>query len=147
MFVRDAMVATPLVVDPATSVGEFVRRLLASNQTTAAVVEAGGLVGMVSIEDVFRRLVPSYIAMDAKLAEVVHASYFEEAFVRLERVAVREVMATAVDALEPQDPIMRAVELFVSRRRKTVPVLEGGRFIGSVTRRSVLQVVTRNGKA
>jgi predicted transcriptional regulator len=147
MLVRDAMVPPSLVVQPTTTLAEYVGMVMSSNMTTAVVVDDDRLVGMVSMADVFRRILPAYVAMDERLVAVIHATYFEEAFAKLERTAVSEIMATAIDSLRPQDTVLRAVELFVRKKRKTLPVLDGERLVGVLTRRRVLELVTRQAKA
>lgn len=144
MFARDAMLSTPLVVQPATSLLEFVHAVLNCNQTTAVVVDDGKVVGIVSAKDVFQRILPHYIDLDAKLAQVMHPSYFEEQFAVFAQTSVGDVMTTEVDCAAPDDPIIHIVAMFVQRRRKTVPIVADGRYLGSVTRRSVLWTVTRN---
>lgn len=141
MLVRDALVATPFVVTPDTSLFEFVDRILGGNQTTASVVEHSLLVGIVSATDVLKQLVPSYLAMDESLAHVLHDSFFEEELGKLHNVLVRHAMTRKVDVLPPDASVMAAVSMFVRHGRKTVPIVEQGRFVGAVTRRSVLRLV------
>jgi len=140
MLVRDALIPTPLVVQPTTTLLEFIHMVLNSNQTNAVVVEDGLLRGLLSASDVFRSLLPHYIAMDERLAPAVHPSYVEEQWEKFKLREAREVMVTELDTLPPEASIMQAVSLFVQRDRKTVPVVSDGRFIGSVTRRSVLHL-------
>lgn len=144
MLVRDAMLPNPLTLTPDTKVAEFVDAVLGSNQTTGAVVDQGGLlVGVVSVLDVFRRILPSYVERGRNLASVMHESYFDEAFAELTAVPVRDIMVTEVQTLPPDIGIMQAIHTFVFDRYKTIPVCdEDGRYLGSVTRRSVLRRVT-----
>jgi CBS domain-containing protein len=140
MLVRDALIPTPLVVEPTTTVLDFIHMVLTSNQTNAAVVEHGVLLGLLSASDVFRRLVPHYAAMDERLAPAVHVDYVEKQFEKFKLHQAREVMPTEIDTLPPDASIVQAVSLFVQQGRKTVPVVASGRFVGSVTRRSVLHL-------
>lgn len=141
MLVRDALVASPLVVTPDTTLFEFVDRILGGNQTTASVVDGTLLVGIVSATDVLKQLVPPYLNMDENLANVLHDSFFEEEIGKLHNVLVRHAMVRKLDTLPPDASVMQAVSLFVSHSRKTVPVVETGVFLGAVTRRSVLRLV------
>jgi CBS domain-containing protein len=147
MFVRDALIPTPLVVVPSTTLLDFIHMVLNSNQTIAAVVEDGTLLGVLSAADVFRSLLPHYIAMDARLATAVHADYVEEQFEKFKLRRAEDVMVAEVDTLPPDASIMEAVALFVHSGRKTVPVVADGRFVGSVTRRSVLGLFARRAKS
>ncbi|MEZ5964793.1 MAG: CBS domain-containing protein [Planctomycetota bacterium] len=141
MLVRDALIPTPLTVQPSATLLEFIHMILNSNQTNAVVVDNGILKGLLSASDVYRRLVPHYIAMDDRLAPAVHESYVEEQWEKFKHHRAHEVMVTELDTLPPDASIMQAVSLFVKQGRKTVPVVdEGSRYVGSVTRRSVLQL-------
>lgn len=145
MLVRDALVANPLIVSPSTSLFELVDRILGGNQTTAAVVDQGRLVGIVSSTDVLKKLIPSYLYMDASLAGVLHPTFFEERLDQLRNVRVDDVMERHIVALPPDATVMQAVVLFVQSGHKTVPVVGAdGMFHGSVTRRSVLTLVRRS---
>lgn len=143
MRAREAMIPNPFTVAPDTTLLEFILGVLGGNQTTASVVDGDRLVGMVSVEDVFKRLVPPYVGMTANLVTVLHESYFEEIFEKFKNTPVGAVMSRDVDSMTPDEPLMQAVALFVGRARKTLPVIEHGRFVGAVTRRSVLAAATR----
>lgn len=147
MRARDAMIPNPLVVPPTATLLDFILAVLNSNQTSAAVVKDGRLLGMVSVEDVFRQLLPHYVDISGRLADVLHETYFEEAFERMKGITVDTVMARDVDAMGPDEPLMHAVAMFVKKWRKTLPVLEQDRYLGSVTRRSVLAAATRKARA
>ncbi len=143
MLVQDAMLPNPLTVKPETSVAQFIDDVLGSNQTTGVVVNDDGiLLGVVSVLDVFRRILPSYVDLGENLASIIHEGFFDEAFAELTAVPVKSVMITEVHTLAPDEGIMRAVKIFVFERFKTIPVVDKGRYVGSVTRRSVLRRVT-----
>lgn len=142
MLVRDAMLPNPLTVKPETSVAQFVDDVLGSNQTAGVVVnERGKLLGVVSVLDVFRRILPKYVDLGENLASMIHEDFFDEAFARLSAVPVSSVMTREVQSLAPDEGIMRAVKIFVFDRFKTIPVIKDGLYVGSVTRRSVLRRV------
>ena len=143
MLVKDAMLPNPLTVGPDTSVAQFVDDVLGSNQTTGSVIDDDGrLVGVVSVLDVFRRILPSYVQPGRNLGAMIHEGHFDEEFAALTTVPVRSIMTREVETLSPDEGIMRAIQIFVFDRYKTIPVVEDGKFVGSVTRRSVLRRVT-----
>lgn len=144
MLARDAILPNPLTVSPDTTVLEFIDSVLNSNQTTAAVLDGDRLVGMISVKDVFQRILPAYVDMAGRLADVMHAGYFEEKFEKFKHTQVREIMSTEIDSIAPDDAVIQAVAMFVKQDRKTLPVLDGNTFVGSLTRRSVLWMVTRH---
>lgn len=143
MYVKQALIPNPLTTTPEANLVNLVLSILDCDQTTAAVIDSRGkLVGMVGVHDFFRKIIPHYVDMDQKLMNVMHEGYFEERFKRSQKITVGEVMVTEIDALAPDDALIRAVAMLVQKRRKTLPVVEGDRFIGLVTRRSVLRAVT-----
>lgn len=142
MLVMSALVPNPLTVAADASVLDLVRKILDSNQTTAVVLDAAGeLLGIVSVDDVLRRVVPNYVNPDSELASVIHDGYFEEKFTQLAKVRVIEIMTRDVVTVAPTDTIIRAVALFVRAGHKTFPVIDNGRFVGTITRRSILRCV------
>jgi len=142
MLVRSAMLPDPLTVRPETTLVEFIRAVLGSNQTTAAVVDGDRLLGVVSVHDIFLKILPPYVGHE--IAEVIREGYFEEKFVKFTNIAVADVMVTDVSTLSPNEAVIKAVALFVRKSHKTIPVIENGRYIGSLTRRSVLRRVTES---
>ena len=144
MFIRDAMVSRPLVVRPQTSLTEFVDAVLASSQTTATVIDADSkVVGIISLQDVCHAIGPAYLDAHAELGGFVHEGYFDEKFEELERRTVSEIMTRDVTTVEPGEAVIRAVIMFAQLNRKSLPVIEDGRFAGTVTRRSVFRCVRR----
>jgi len=141
MAIRDALDANPLTVPPDATVIQLIEAILGTKHTTAAVLDAEGrLLGMVGAHDVFRKIVPKYLQTDRNLMDVFHDGYYEEKFVLFKETPVSQIMSTKLDAVHPDDPIIKAVALIVDKRRKTLPVIESdGAFIGLITRRSLLR--------
>ena len=54
---------------------------------------------------------------------------------------VRDFMTTELDTVSPDDTLIKAVVIIVEHRRKTLPVVQDGKFLGMVTRRSILEKV------
>ena len=143
MLVRSALLPNPLIVSPKTTVLEFCHNVLDSNQTTAAVIDDDDrLRGMVSLTNVFKKIVPHYVDMNSKLAHVIREGYFEEKFEEFKHTAVEDIMERDTRTIKPEDTVMIALELFSTEAYKTLPVVENGKFVGTITRRSVLRQVT-----
>jgi len=140
MLVRDATISNPMTVAPAESLMDFIDTVLDTNQTTAVVIAGdGALLGVVSVHDIFRVTLPHYLVADDKLTGVLRDGYFAEKFAKFRNIRVSEIMRTEVDTLGPNDAIIQAVGLFVGKQRKMIPVVEDGKFLGIITRRSVLR--------
>jgi predicted transcriptional regulator len=80
--------------------------------------------------------------MDDRLAGLMHEGYFEEKFAEFKHLMVGDIMTKEVDTLRPHDAVIEAVGMFYRKGHKTIPVIENGLYIGSITRRSVLRKVT-----
>ena len=143
MYVHEAMLPNPVTTQKDESFVSLLRRVVNERQATAAVLDDGGrLLGVVGIHDILRRIVPHYLDLDLKLMEVLHASYFEERLLKFEDLPVGDMMSTDLDTVAPDDTLIKAASLIVERRRKTLPVIDAeGRFIGMLTRRSLLEHV------
>lgn len=142
MLVRDAMLADSITAAPDESFESLIKRLVKSRQATAAVIdEDRRLLGLVGVHDILRRVVPHYLDLDTKLAEVMHDTYFEDRLDRLKDTHVSDLMQTEIDCVSPDDALIKAVVFIVAHRRKTLPVIEAERFIGMVTRRSILDLI------
>jgi len=142
MQIRDTMLENPLTTTPEETFASLLPRLLSSRQATAAVLDDDRrLVGIVGIYDILRSVVPLYVDLDQKLAAMLHQGFLTERLDGLAERQVRELMTEDIDSVAPGDSLTRAVVLIVEKRRKTLPVLEDGRFVGMVTRRTILEKV------
>jgi CBS domain-containing protein len=112
--VRHAMTERPITVHPDTSAAEFYRLLEEHGITTCPVVtETGELKGMASRVDLLRTLRPS------RELDVLGPS-------ELSGITVREIMRCGVVTLEPEDPLVAALDLFVDTRFHALPVVRRG---------------------
>jgi len=142
MLVKYAMETEPLRVPTDAPLRTILEAVLGSHQDAAMVVdESGNLLGLVGIHDILRRIVPGYLDLDSNLAEVMHENYFDEVFSKLSEVTAADLMSKGadVDTVSPDDAVIKAAALFVEHRRKIIPVVEGSRLVGVITRRSVLR--------
>jgi len=142
MLVKYAMETEPIRVATTAPLRTVLESILASNQDAAMVVDnAGSLLGLVGIHDILRRIVPGYLDLDANLAKVMHENYFDEVFAKVADVTAADLMSKGdgLDSVSPDDAVIKAAALFVEHRRKVLPVVEGSRVVGVITRRSVLR--------
>lgn len=149
MKIKNSMNPDCLKVNQKDRLWDMINAILGSNQDSTPVVDdSGRLVGMVSIHDVFERLMPSYIAMDEKLMEVMHESYFEERFHKIEHLTAGDLMHKEIDTAAPEDSVIRVVALLVQHKRRSLPVIdEDGILLGMVSRRGILRrLKTKIGK-
>ncbi len=140
MKVINSIVPNTIQVDGDILLWDLINTILDSEQDMAPVVKDGKLEGLVSIHDILGKVVPNYVRMDEKLMDVMHEGYFEERFRKIAHLTARDLMVRNPDLVRPDDAVIRAVAKFVSHNRKTLPVVEhDGRFVGLITRKSVLR--------
>jgi CBS domain-containing protein len=145
MLVKDAMVMTPLKVNPDAKLREILEEILGGDQAGVAVVDTRGtLLGLVGTHDVLRMIVPNYVDQVETLAGLIHEGYFEERFNKLAGVTAEDVMSREVDVVKSSDTIIKAAAIFVEHNRKVLPVVDKGQFVGMITRRSLLERIARD---
>lgn len=105
------------------------------------------LVGIVSEKDIVRDLNRAAgVASDRGLLELLlaarrpnHPNLLDVCEHRLLRARVTEVMTPDVLTVHPQDPVAEAVRKLRSRGVKRLPVVDGRRVVGIVTRNDLLE--------
>jgi CBS domain-containing protein len=131
-----------VTVSKQTPVSEVLVRLLEMEHDAAAVLdEKGDFVAVIGIREVLRSIVPAHVYLDPKLAAMVHDGYFEEHFARIKDTPTSKLMDTSIEILTPASTVFKAVALIIENRRKTIPVVDGKKYLGMVTRKSLLTKV------
>jgi CBS domain-containing protein len=76
------------------------------------------------------KLFGNWISSEAELAE---------AYEQVRRRRVRDIMQSPVITVSPDDEVWRAARLMIEHDIKRLPVVEGGRLVGIVTRHDLLK--------
>lgn len=141
MKAGDVMTVNVVTASPDTTVAELVRLMLARGISAVPVVDAAGtLMGLVSESDLMRRAEigtekrrgawQSFFTGTARLArDYVHSHAAKAA----------DVMTRAVVSVGPEAPLGEIADLMDEKRIKRVPVVQGGRLVGLVSRRDLLR--------
>ena len=130
MLVQDIMHQDVTVVGPRDTLAAVERRLRPRGIRHVPVVDAGGLVGIVSDRDVKSAMASAAPSQGAR------GSAFDE-------LAVADVMAHPVITVAPSFPVEEAARLMVTKRISALPVTEAGRLVGIVTDTDLLQLFVR----
>lgn len=142
MKASEIMTRGVIAVTPDTPVRDVAKLMVDQRISGVPVIDDGKLVGIVSENDLVRRVElgtektrPRWVQFltsdDTLLAEYVHARG---------RVA-RDVMTTNVVTVAPDDPIAFVAEVLETRHIKRVPVVDGGKVVGIVSRANLLQAL------
>lgn len=141
MKVGDVMSSPVVTVGPEAPFPEIVDRLLTAGISGVPVVDADGrLLGIVTEADLVSKEAYGYRRRRALglLADVLHGR--DAAWVRKGAGrAARDVMTAPVDVVAPGDDLAAAARRMLERGHKRLPVVDGGRVVGVVSRHDVLR--------
>ncbi len=151
MKVRDVMARNPMALPPTTSVATAAVALAEGKVGGCPVVdpETGAVVGMLTETNILealaqqhrelRMLMPPEIAFGISFVEIVRDREAVGAFAELRDRPISEIMTREVVTVAPSDDVETVIRAMVKRRIHRVPVLEGGKVVGIVTRTDILR--------
>lgn len=128
MLAKDIMSQPVVTVRPDTGVAEASRLLTRLGYTALPVVETdGGPIGMVTEHDLLRNRVPH----DPRLHRAPEP--------HLPDADVSAVMSVPAECVTPGTDLAEVANLMVRQRIRAVPVVDGERLVGIITRRDILR--------
>ncbi|MBW8057681.1 MAG: CBS domain-containing protein [candidate division NC10 bacterium] len=128
MQVVERMKTKLVVASPTDSVAAAWRLLRQHQIRHLPVVEEGKLVGIVTDRDI-RLVFPSALTSGRREQDPHDA---------LEKVAVREIMTGQVVTVAPEASIANVARLLLERRIGGLPVVQGSRLVGIITKTDIL---------
>ena len=128
MQVVERMKTKLVVASPTDSVAAAWRLLRQHQIRHLPVVEEGKLVGIVTDRDI-RLVFPSALTSGSREQDPHDA---------LEKVAVREIMTGQVVTVAPEASIANVARLLLERRIGGLPVVQGSRLVGIITKTDIL---------
>lgn len=139
MRARDIMTTPVISVRPGMPVKEAAA-LLATNGFTAlpVVSEDDRLVGIVTEADLMRDRVPRDPRAYCHPLEQLPTTT---------TTTVGEVMTTAVTAMSPGTDVAVLAKALLDAHQRSMPIVDGSRLVGIVTRRDVVRVIARDDRA
>jgi CBS domain-containing protein len=145
MLVRDFMTRDVLTVRPDTPIQQIISVLAGQAISGLPVVEGDRLVGIVSEGDLVMREKPLHLpAAIAFLGEMLVVENPQRTFEDLRRhvgATAADVMTREVQTIGPDAPIEEAARIMHDRDLKRLPVLEGGRLVGILTRKDLIRAL------
>lgn len=136
------MNAEVVTIPQGTPYREVERILREANISGAPVVgPSGELVGLVSEKDLFRVLYPFYRSFYENPELYSDLEARESKASDVADHPVERFMSSHVWTVEPDIPLMRAGAIMLARGIHRMPVMEEGKLVGIVTRRSVYRAV------
>lgn len=113
-----------------------------SSVNSMVVLEHGiKLVGVVSIKDVIRAVIPSYLADN--LGGFTWGGLLEERAKKAGLMYVRDIMSTELITIESKDMLIHCADLMIDNHLQRLPVVDkSGRVLGMVHIRDVYLAIT-----
>lgn len=135
MRVDAAMTQSVITVSPETSIKDAARLLVSCGISALPVVgRNGALVGIVSEADLLRlETRPDPRAQAAPIPPTANTT----------PMAVAAVMTTRVVTVRPEEDTADAARLMIDAGVKRLPVVEGGKLVGIISRRDLIRVIGR----
>lgn len=150
MKIRDVMAKDPVTLAPEATLREAAITLADESVGGCPVVdERGKVIGMLSEVDILealktqnkelRMLMPPEITFGISFVEIIKEREAIAAFKDVENRLVKDVMTHEVHAVAPDDNVEKAIHLMVQNKIHRIPVVQGDRLVGIVTRGDVLR--------
>ena len=143
MKAADVMVSNVITVGVNASIGEVAAILLNNNISGAPVVgEKGELVGIVSEGDLIRRPETGTSKRHSWWLELLsNERTLAAEYVKSHSRKVADVMTSDVITAKPDTPLGEIAAMLERNQIKRVPIVEGGKIVGLVSRANILQAL------
>ena len=143
MKAHDVMTWGTITVEPEASVARAVRLMLQNKISGLPVVDSDGrLVGMVTEGDFLRR---GELGTERRrprwLEFLVGPGRLADEYVQSSGRKVSEIMTPEVQTITPETPLDEVVRLMERHRIKRLPVVQGGKLVGIVSRANLLHAL------
>jgi CBS domain-containing protein len=130
LYVRDVMSSPVITIPPHTRLPAIKLVMKHKRVHRLPVVDGNRLVGIITLGDV-RNAFPS----DAPIVGAVESTYL------LMSVRAEAVMRTDVITIAHDAPLAQAAQLFLRHRISGLPVLDGDRLVGIITKSDLCRVI------
>ena len=146
MNVADVMTHTVISVTPDTPIAEVAGLMLQHRISGLPVVDANGaVVGIVTEGDLLRRAETGTERRRARWLEFLTSpGRLARDYANANARKAGEVMTEDVASVRPQDALADVVRLMEGRHIKRVPVIDGGRLVGIVSRANLVRALVEN---
>ncbi len=134
MKVGDWMTSGMVGIPPSTRIGDALATMLRLHVNGLAVVdEAQHLLGVVTLSDIRRRVLPTQQDLAEREDYLSNPQRMEDRFEEVALLPVEQVMTKSVATVSPGENVLKAGALMNARRVKQLPVVADGRVVGMLT--------------
>ncbi|MFI5184615.1 MAG: CBS domain-containing protein [Vicinamibacteria bacterium] len=149
MKVREIMTSDVVVVTPETSVNTVAQRMGKGSISGVPVVDAAGrVVGIVSELDLILRNArfepPAFFQILDGRIPLETPAHYRKRLRHMLGTEARDVMTEEVVTVGPDEEVESLADLMVRKRVNPIPVIEGGRLVGIVSRADIIRMMARD---
>ncbi len=142
MKARDVMTAPVITAAPETPIREIASLLLEHRISGLPIVEGGRVVGILSEGDLLRRIEIGTERRRSKWLDVLIDPNVQAADFSASRgMLARDVMTSDVVSVAPDSDLAEVARLLEQHRIKRVPVIDGERLVGIISRANLLRAL------
>lgn len=146
MKVKEVMTKDVVAVTPDTSIKEIADIFLKKNIGGVPVVNKNNeLVGIVTESDLIVKDIkihfPTYIQLLDAIIYLGGIKRFEEEFRKAIAATAEQVMTKNVYTVSPESEIEEAATLMYEKRISRLPVVEGKKLVGIITKRDIIKAI------
>ena len=153
LTVGEIMEHGPVTASPRDDVGSLIKLLREHELPGVPVVDGDGtLVGIVTEKDLVLRgddadlHLPHYIEIFGGVVFLEPLQHLEDKLRKAFANNVEEMMTADVDTISPDANVHEAAQLISRSGHNRLPVVEGGKLVGVVTRVDCLEALSRQGE-
>lgn len=130
--VTDGWISPEITLYEAVCAMQQTQSIAESSVNGMLVLEQGAkLVGILSIKDVVRAVIPTYL--EKNLRSFAWEGMLEEYAQKAQQVGVASIMSRKLITIGPVDSLMRCADLMINNRLQRLPVVdESGRVLGVI---------------
>jgi CBS domain-containing protein len=144
MVVQDVMSQKVVSVTPDTSYEGAAELMFAEKMNALPVVDVNGVLrGVLSEKDLFRAIYPDYGEYFINPEAFNDEDEREEKVKELRARPISVLMTTRVETVRPDTPLMLAGGLMVAHRIHSLPVVDGEKLVGVISREQVFHTILR----
>ena len=148
MRAKDIMTTEVVTVNADTQVTDIVTLLLEKHLSVVPVVDANqAVIGIVSESDLMHRAEIGTDQPRSRVLAFFHSSDQKARdYIRTHGLSARDVMSKPPITVHPDAELLKVVHTMDKRRVKKLPVVEGGRLVGIVSRGDLLRALAARQK-
>ncbi|MBI5230039.1 MAG: CBS domain-containing protein [Candidatus Magasanikbacteria bacterium] len=144
MLVKEIMKTSIVSISKGTPFFEVAKTLLEKRVSGAPVVdEHNKLIGVVSEKDLFKAIYPTYNDFYTSPELYTDFTRMEQGAIEVKNKKVEECMSARLITATPETPVLKVGALMVATGIHRVPVVDGEKLVGMISRGDVYRSILR----